>query len=185
MRQAIFAGAALLLASCSSGGDKSGNGAADTANGVVSANGAAPAAPSGGGSAPSGTVELRPGQWETTVEVLRMDIPNMQGVTLPKQGPVTVRSCLTPEQARRPNAGFMTGGRDQNGCNYESFSMAGGRVQGTVTCNREGSAIRSTINGTFSAEAYQMETEASVQANGMTVNTANRVTGRRIGDCPG
>ncbi|HST36499.1 MAG TPA: DUF3617 domain-containing protein [Allosphingosinicella sp.] len=185
MRRTIFAGAALLLASCGSE-DKGGNGAAETANGAAPANVVVPAPPSpGGGSAPGGTVELRPGQWETTVEILRMDIPNMQGVPIPKQGPVTVRSCLTPEQARRPNGGFMTGARDQNGCNYENFSMAGGHVQGTVICNRQGTAIRSTVNGTFSAEAYRMETEASVRTNGMTVNTANRITGRRIGDCKG
>lgn len=185
MRQMIaIAGTALMLLSCSASGDKDGNGVAGAANGTAPTNAAAPAAPAGGG-ASSDSVELRPGQWETTVEVLRMDIPNMRGVAMPKQRTVTVRSCLTPEQARRPSGGFMTGGREQAGCNYKNFSMAGGRVQGTVVCNREGTTIRSTVNGTFSADAYRMETEASVQTNGMTVNTANRITGHRTGDCQG
>ena len=94
----------MLWLSCSGGADKDANGAAGEANGAAPANAAAPVGTEGGG-APAAMAELRPGQWETTVEVLRMDMPNMpQGVTLPKQGPVTIRSCLTPEQARRPNA---------------------------------------------------------------------------------
>ena len=185
MRQTITtAGAALLLLSCSGGADKDGNGAAVAANGAAQANAAMPAAPSGG-SAPAAVAELRPGQWETTIEVLRMDMPNMpQGVTIPTQRPVTARTCLTPEQARRPNAGFMTG-KDGAGCSYENFSMSGGRLQGAVTCNQAGTSVRVTMNGTFSAESYQIESETQAQAGGTNVNTVSRITARRIGDCPG
>lgn len=184
MRQAIIAtGAALLLASCGSA-DKAGNAAAPAANGAAPAAGKA-TTPASGTSA-AAVVQLRPGQWETRVEILHMDVPNMpQGVTLPKQAPVTVHSCLTPDQARRPNAGFVTGGRNQNGCNYENFSMAGGRMQGVVTCNRQGAATRTSVNGTFGPEAYQMEAETRVSTSGVTVNSVNRVSGRRLGDCPG
>jgi len=181
-RRIIAAGTALLLVSCGDTEEKGGNGAA-AANGAGPANAAAPSGSEPGGNAPAGTAELRPGQWETTVEILRMDMPNMPpGAAMPKQGPITVRSCLTPEQARRPSGGFMTGGRDQAGCDYENFSMAGGRVQGTVTCNHQGSRTRSTVNG---AEAYRMEIDAEVESSGVTVRTANRISGRRIGDCPG
>lgn len=184
MRRTITAaGTALLLLSCSGGG-KGGNDTAETANGVGPAGKASESAPDGAG-APAATAELRPGQWETRIEVLRMDMPNMpQGVTMPRQAPITVRSCLTPEQARRPSAGFMTG-KEGAGCSYQNFSMSGGRIQGTVTCNQGGSTVRATIDGTFSAESYQMETETQTQASGVNVNTATRIAARRIGDCPG
>ena len=181
MRTMMMAGTVMLLVSCSGGEEKGGNAAA---NGAAAANQSAASTPQAGGNAAGATAQLSPGRWETTVEILRMDMPNMPpGAALPKQGPITVRSCLTPEQARRPTGGFMTGGRDQAGCNYENFAMTGGRVQGTVTCNHQGSRTRSTVNGTFSAEAYRMEIDAEVESSGVTVRTANRITGRRIGDC--
>lgn len=181
-RNLLIMGALAMLSSCS-GADKSENKAAIT-NGAAPANAAVetgePVA-----ATPVVTAELRPGQWETTIEILRMDVPNLpKGMTLPRQAPATVRSCLTPEQARRPSAGFMTG-KDGAGCTYENFSMSGGRIQGTLTCNHGGTSVRATMNGTFSAESYQMETEAQTQANGMNVSTATRITSRRTGDCPG
>ena len=182
------AAAALLLVSCS-GQNGAGNGSANAAGGNEAAAGADAAPEAGSAAAPAAAMaQLSPGQWETRVEVLRLnmsDVPNMPaGVTPPMPPPTTVRSCLTPEQARQPNAGFLTGGENQSGCTYEDFSMTGGRMQGIVTCTREGTTVRATVNGSFTADSYAMESESRVTANGMTVETASRVTSRRIGDCP-
>ena len=186
MRPVITAAAmALLLASCGSR-EEADNDAAGAGNMSAPANDQAAA---GDGPAGAATAELRPGQWETTVEILRMDLGNVPGmpagVTPPVQAPVTVRSCITPEQARRPDAGFMTGAQDKSGCSYEDFSMSGGRLRGTVTCNQQGSTVRATFDGSFGAESYRLESESRVSANGTEVSTATRITARRIGDCPG
>lgn len=183
MKHAITtAAAALLLVSCS-GGDKAGNEAAISGDGNAAASAGGTESSRGGA-----TAELSPGQWETTVEILRMDMGNVPGMpagmTPPRPAPTTVRSCLTPQQARRPNAGFMAG-NNEAGCAYENFSMAGGRVQGTMTCNQQGSTVRATVNGSFSPESYRMESDSQVNSNGVSVSTTTRVTGRRIGDCPG
>ena len=177
--------AALLLASCGSR-DQAGNGGAGGEGGNAAAGGEAAAE---GGAGPGGaTVSLQPGQWETTVEVLRLNMANMPnmpaGMTTPLPPPTTVRSCLTPEQARQPNANFMTGSGDQGGCTFENFSMAGGRISGTVTCNSQGTSMRTTMNGRFAADSYEMESESQVSANGATIDTASRIVSRRIGDCP-
>ncbi len=186
MKHAIIAAAtALLLVSCNAQegtGNEGANGAgANEAEADAAAEGGSAAAP------PAAMATLSPGQWETRVEVLRLnmsDVPNMPaGMTPPMPPPTTVRSCLTPEQARQPNAGFLTGAENQSGCTYENFSMAGGRMRGIVTCTREGTTVRATVNGSFTADSYEMESESRVTANGMTVETASRVSSRRIGDC--
>jgi len=189
MKHRITAAAtALLLVSCS-GQDRAGNDSANDAGGNEAVAEADGATEGESAAAPAGAMaELRPGQWETRVEVLRLnmsDVPNMPaGMTAPMPPPTTVLSCLTPEQARQPNAGFLTGAENQSGCAYENFSMKGGRMRGIVTCTREGTTVRATVNGSFTANSYEMESESRVTANGMTVETASRVTSRRIGDCP-
>ena len=82
MRHKLAATAALLIVSCSSQSD--GN-KAEEAKGD-----------GGAGGAP-GAVALQPGQWESTVEVLRMEIPNLpKGMAPPNQSAVTTSMCLTP-----------------------------------------------------------------------------------------
>lgn len=182
MRPVITAAAALLLASCGSQ-EKAGNGSAD----ANAAGASPPSAEAGGGGAASAS--LAPGQYETTIEVLRINMvdgPNLPaGMTSPVPPPTTVRSCLTPDQARRPNANFLTGSGAQGGCNYENLTMTRGRIQGAVTCNNQGTIMRTTMNGQFSADGYAMESESRIEANGVTMETASRITTRRIGDCPG
>jgi Protein of unknown function (DUF3617) len=180
----MAATAALALAACNNqqeAGNAAANGAAADGGNVATAAGG------DAGTAGAAMVEMRPGQWETTVEVLRLNMANVPGMpagmTQPLPPPTTVRSCVTPEQARRPNADMFAGG-NQAGCTYENFSMTGGRMQGVVTCNSSGTTVRSTFNGSFGAESMQVESETQVSANGVTVDTASRVTGRRLGDCP-
>ena len=171
MRHAGTALAALLLAAC---GSQGGN--------EQAANGAGGAEAGGGGGA--ATVSLQPGMWETTVEVLRMNMPNMPaGVTAPTPPPTTVRACLTAAQASQPNANFLTGSGESGGCTYENFSMTGGRIQGTVTCNAQGATMRSTLNGQFTPTSYEITTQAQTSANGMNVEMETRTRSRRTGDC--
>ncbi|MGQ0588105.1 MAG: DUF3617 domain-containing protein [Sphingosinicella sp.] len=168
MRKTTSAIAMLLLAAC---GGQSGN---------------EQAAASGEGKS-SASVALQPGQYETTVEVTRVamaNMPNMPAGMTPPPPPTTVRSCLTPEQAARPNANFLSGSGDTGGCEYSNFSMDGGRMRGTVQCDSEGSTMRSTFDGRISGDGYQMTSQAQVTASGMTMEMDTRTTARRIGDCP-
>jgi hypothetical protein len=178
MRLAVATAAIAMLAACSGGG---GGG-----NEQAPANAAGNAAGTeSGGGGETASVSLQPGQWETTVQVTRMDVPNMpQGVTPQTPPPTTIRSCITPEQAARPNADFLTGSGETGGCSYENFSMAGGRIQGTVSCNSQGTTMRSTFDGQFTPSSYEMNTQVETNAGGMAMNMATRTTARRVGDCP-
>ena len=187
MRPVITAAAtALLLASCGSR-DEAGNEAAMAGNSSAPENGQA--APEASGTpARLAAVELRPGQWETTVEILRMDLGNVPGmpagVTPPAQAPVTVRSCLTPEQARRPNAGFMTGAQDQSGCSYENFSMPAGACGAPSPATSRDRPCGRRSTAASARKATGSKSESRVTANGADISTATRITARRIGDCP-
>ena len=178
MRKTFSAISILLLAACSG----------QDGNEGVAANGAA--AESEGGSSSGGTagVALQPGQYETTVETTRVAMSNVPGmpagIAPPTIPPTTIRSCLTPEQAARPSANFLSGKGDAGGCGYSDFSMEGGRMRGTLQCSSAGSTMRATFDGQFTADGYQMTSQSQVNANGMTVESETRTTSRRIGDCP-
>ena len=170
--------ATFLLAACGgqSGNEQAGGNEAGNQAGVAEAGG-------GGGGAAS--VALQPGQWETTVEVTRMNVANMPaGVTPPMPPPTTVSYCLTAEQAARPSADFLTGSGESGGCTYQDFSMASGRISGTVTCESAGTSMRSTLNGQFTPTGYEMNTQVQTTASGMTMDMETRTTARRTGDCP-
>jgi hypothetical protein len=179
-----IAAAALLIASC---GDRreAGNGSAP-ANATADAG--KPADATRARTAPAEMAALTPGEYETTIEVLRMDIvggPRIPGgIVPPVPPPSTVRSCLTPEQARRPDAGFLTGKGAQAGCAYENLTMSDGRIQGAVTCDSQGTRVRTTMDGRFGSDSYTVESQSRIETNGMTIESAGRATSRRIGDCP-
>jgi len=171
--------AALLLASC--GGESGNRQAADGGTAGTNAAAAAPATAAGGAA-----VALQPGQWEITTAVLRMEVPNMpSGISPPTPPPTTVRTCLTPQQASAPNGGFLTGSGEGGGCTSQNMSMAGGRIQGVVQCNSQGSTMRSTMEGRFSATSFEVNQHVETAAQGMNMNIESRTSGRRVGDCTG
>jgi hypothetical protein len=184
MRPLVVAAAALLIASC---------GARErTANGSAEVNAsAAPATPAtqGGEGGAAAIAALTPGEYETTIEVLRIDMTGgpalPAGVIPPVPPPTTIRSCLTPDQARRPDANFLTGSGAQAGCVYDNLAMDGGRIVGAATCDAQGTRVRTVMDGQFSSVGYTMSSQSRIQTNGMTIETDSRITSRRIGDCPG
>ena len=177
MRRSIAMVSALLLASCG-GQSATENQQAGAAEGTSEAPAAAAAA--GGGD-----VTIQPGMWESTVEVLSMNVPNLpQGVTLPKQAAVTSRACLTAAQVGAAGPNFFSGNKDAN-CTSENFSMAGGRLQGTVQCNISGTQTRATMDGRFTPTSYEVTQHVETTVSGMATQQEVRVTSRRVGDCPG
>jgi hypothetical protein len=169
MRHWIAAAPAMLLIACGGGGEAGGGNAAKA----------------GGGGGKVEAASFQPGQWETIVQITRMEIPNMpQGAAPPTMPPTTVRSCLTEEQARQPSANFLTGSGENGGCTSENFTMAGGRISGTVQCNSQGTQVRSTMDGRYSPTTYELTMQSQTQAQGMNMEMDARITARRIGDCP-
>lgn len=138
-------------------------------------------------------VKLQPGQWETTVEILDV---KMEG--LPEGAPAgmmnnmigtttTVKSCITKEQAEKPNADFLSAQKDAN-CTYSSFDMSGGLIKAAMSCSgkdRPGE-LKLNMTGKYGTDSYEMNQEMNMAGfqPGMSMAMKSKVTGRHIGDCP-
>ena len=182
MRRPLAAIAALLAISCSSQ-EPAGNGSAAGKEAAGKEGAGAGVGEERAGS--TAAASFQPGQWETTTEVTRLNMAGMPaGVTPPMPPPTTVSYCMTPEKARRPDANFLTGSGEDSGCSYTDFTMSGGRIQGIVQCNQQGTSMRTTMSGQFTATSYEMNQQVQVTAGGVTTDMESRTTGRRVGDCP-
>jgi hypothetical protein len=175
MKRSLAALAAFALASCGSHG---------AGNNQQAAAGGAGSAASGG----SGSMMLQPGEWETTIQVEMAGLPDMPaGVERPTMPATTVRSCLTPEEAARANAAFLSGGSQGMPagvrCDYSNVHVAGGRIQGTSSCSMSGMEITANIDGNFTPTSYEMTQQSHMVRGGMTIDSTNHITGRRVGEC--
>ncbi len=191
----ILGAAALALAACgSSGGDKAGEGGNDSAsvgaaNQSAAAKAPSSAAPSGGNG--GGGDFIQPGEWETKVESMEVDAPGMpQGVKdmmTDAMGSMktTIRDCVTPEEAKRPNAD-MFAGKDKGNCTASDFSMSGGRMRGTISCpagNGQPGSMTMVMDGQFSPQSYTVNQNMTTDAGGSKMTIKARVSGRRVGEC--
>jgi len=185
MKSHIIATAAVALAlgACSKGGSGSEQAAA---------NGAAPAAGNAGSASTPVTataaegLKLRPGLYETAME---MSVSGLPPEVAKRMGgtKMTSRSCITPEEANRPS-GEMFGGDKAQGCKSENLAYAGGRIHGAMSCpaRNGGGASEFSMDGTYSAEAFDIRTRIVAHGAGSQAMTMEGHTvGRRVGECKG
>lgn len=169
MRYLLPCAGLFLLAACSGGGEEK------------AAAGNESAAKGGEAAPPAGSVTLSPGEWELTSETLELNIPGMPAGAMPKEAmqKTSIKTCLTPEQTEKPDAGFFSGQRNPN-CTYDGFEMTGGTVNGTISCKAEGGTQQMAIAGKYEPESYEMRMEMKSAQMNMKMHT----TGKRVGDCP-
>jgi hypothetical protein len=183
-RTAMAAAALVALAACGKSGQQS---QSNGSGGNGSATATAPA--QGGGSAPPAAAarsRLNPGQWEVTVEMAMNGMP-ADVARMMKGTKVTSRSCITPEEANRPN-GNIFAGQKANGCTYQDFAVTGGRIHGTMSCAGEsgrGGHMTMTMDGSYGGDSFDVRTKMDATGGqGTAMSVDSRTVGRRIGDCP-
>lgn len=139
--------------------------------------------------AAAGGVGLNPGQWQSSIKIEKMDF----GQDMPPQVKAMMNqrlnvaqeftTCLTPEEAKAPKAGFFN---HDSGCTYDNFSMSGGHIEGKATCRHGPSTQTMTMSGQYGGDSYQMHVESSAKMeNGMPMNMAMTISSHRTGDCTG
>lgn len=133
-------------------------------------------------------LKMRPGEWETTVETLKVDAPGMpkeMAGLMAGQQKMTMRSCITAAQAEQPSGDLFRGKTDGN-CKYEDFTVSGGRVKGKMTCSGGGTpgSVTLEMDGRYGGESYEINQKMRTDVQGMAMNVEARVTARRVGDCP-
>ncbi|MEE9434517.1 MAG: DUF3617 domain-containing protein [Sphingorhabdus sp.] len=181
MRKILILGAAsLALAACSSGGDADKDG-----DGKISAEEASAEMASGG------KMELQPGEYEMKVSFTEVDAPGIPEVArdmVMKQMAkgMTVKNCITKEQAENPGAD-MFGGQGDNSCKMDKLDRSGNSMNVAMTCNPEGGMkIVSSMQGTFGKDSYTMTIDQKM--TGMPTGDMamkGKIEAKRIGDCPG
>ena len=136
---------------------------------------------------------VRPGLWESQVTIEQFDIPGMPAEMAQRMKTMMAESqehgfktCLTPEDVKRPKEDFF-GGKDDS-CRYDHFTMGGGKIDAVMRCGKEGGTQVMQMAGTYSPEAYRMQTSMDVSGGeganaGMKMKM--RVEAKRIGECTG
>ncbi len=171
-----LASATLMLAACS--GD----------NGSKAENGSS--AKTSERPAVTGAMRANPGLWETKITFTSVDAKGM-----PKQAKaqmlaamgkgITVKTCLTEEQAEKPGAEFFGSAKDSQ-CAVEDMQVAGTGVAVSMMCKPDAAiTIESKMTGQFSADSYAMDVKQKTSGTPMGYFiAAGRVEGKRLGNCP-
>jgi hypothetical protein len=132
-------------------------------------------------------LQLQPGQWETTIEFVKVDgVPKQVAAAMAAaQKKEASLSCITPEEVKQANSGLFAGDERKN-CRQEGFAFQNGRVTGKLICTGEQGQGSTTLemDGQYSAITYEVTQKLSTNAQGMAMVMESRVKGRRIGDCP-
>jgi hypothetical protein len=133
-------------------------------------------------------MKIEPGQWEATNEIISASAPGMPENVLKQMvgQKTTVSNCITPEQAAKPSANFLAA-QQNNNCTYQNWSMQGGRMTGTMTC--EGGEMPGKVimkmSGNYASSRYDLDMDMNTTGlpNGMTMTIKAKTTGRRVGEC--
>lgn len=133
-------------------------------------------------------LQIEPGQWETSLQLLSVEAPDMPREieqAMRQRGTRSIQTCITPEQAR-PEAFNRQIAQAGDTCQMRDFSMTGGRMTGRMVCRQDGAGETvSDMSGTYTARSfdYRFTTRTDAPAMGGAVNADLRVTGRRLGPC--
>ena len=174
-------GAAILLAACGSSGEEEAAGGGDKA---VSAESVAARV--------EGMVQPRPGQYQTTLELIELDVPGMNEQTQAQMrammgGELSQGNdfCLTPEEAENNGAQKMMENLAESNCTFDKFDVAGGKIDADMQCKGDDGLVSHVLmDGTMTAEGSTMTmTMDQEMANVGKMNMKMRVTSKRTGDC--
>jgi hypothetical protein len=134
------------------------------------------------------TAQMRPGKWESRIEILSMDMPEMKGMPAEFGEKMkaelmkarTVSSCMTEEDVKRPRFGDQT----NNKCTYDKYQTSGNSITATMSCAGDrGGKVTMNMAGTFGADVFSVEQTMDMTGPTGAMKTKARVSGKRVGDC--
>lgn len=173
-------GAAILLAACGSSGDEAAGGGDEAVTAETVA------------AKVEGMVQPRPGQYQTSLELIEFDVPGMN-----EQAKAQMRAmvggemsqgndfCLTPEEAENNGAQKMMENLAESNCTFDKFDVAGGKVDADMQCKGENGMVSHVLmDGTMTAEGSTMTMTMDQEiANMGKTHMKMKVTSKRTGDC--
>jgi len=138
----------------------------------------------------AGGTGFTPGKWQTTAQTIAVDMPGipaemkkqMTDAMLNKTEVST--SCITEEQAKNPPAQVLAA--SNGNCKYDNFTMAGGKIDGTLVCAVPGTGgeMKMRMAGTFDGDSFAIDNEMNATTpGGPGMHIKAKTSGKRIGDC--
>lgn len=125
---------------------------------------------------------IQPGMWEATITTSGIEMPGAPPQAAAMMGnrpPVTVRRCVTPEQAASPQALLAA----KKSCRFPRYVLAGGRVDAEMVCEEGGGTMHATSTGSYTPISYDVTTRMASSAPGMTMTMTSHAVGHRVGAC--
>ncbi len=127
---------------------------------------------------------LQPGRWETKMVVLDRKMSGMPaGVTLPKAEPITVTTCMTPEQAAKGPGDLLK--QANADCTVNSSTYAGGKIAVDMNCKLPtGMTMAMKTDGTYTPTSMVSDSEVSMTGK-MSMTQKTHSEAHRVGECTG
>ena len=172
----VLGAGAMLLAGCSGGGG--GSGGAD-GKGAVSVKDAAE-------KAKAEMVRPAPGLYKTTVTMTNIDIPGLPPEMAGHGAGMvtTTENCLTAADVDKGFEALVKQGQD-GACTYESFDLAGGKVDAVLVCKAQGRDTRTVLSGTATKTGADLTAATAMDFEGVGKATLSFSTKHeRVGECP-
>lgn len=169
--------AAALVAGCSGGGGEADKAAGS--GGEVSVKEAIDAAK-------ADMPKPQPGLYKTTVTMTGLDIPGLPPEMAGHGAGLTTTSehCLTKADVDKGYEALVKQGQDGE-CSYETFDIAGGKIDAVMVCKAQGRDARMEMTGTTTPTTADIEASMAIEFDGVGKGTM-RFTAQhqRVGDCP-
>lgn len=137
---------------------------------------------------------MKPGRWETRVEILDIDMPGMpagmaqQMLKSMQAKPVTVTTCVTPEEAQKPSTAMFTDNK-ASGCTFRKYDLNGSALDAEMTCpGKPAGGMTMTMHGDFAPEQVVVQSDVKVEggAGGTgAMHQKGKVTAKFVGACDG
>ena len=123
---------------------------------------------------------LQPGAYEVTTEFVGIEGQNLPPsvVDAMKGQKETNRNCITEKDLKEAQGGMFTG-QDPKECSENTIRLAGGRMQGQLTCGTAAEQSTFVVDGRYSAQSY----EADMRMTSGGATTRVKMNGRRVGEC--
>lgn len=126
---------------------------------------------------------LQPGRWETKMEVIDRKISGAPaGMNLPKPEPITMTTCMTPEQAAKGPGDLLKQAKAD--CTMNSSTYAGGKIAVAMTCKLPTGTMAIKTDGTYTPTSMVSDSEVSMTGR-MSMTQKTHSEAHRVGECTG
>jgi len=168
----VLGAGAMLLAGCSGGGEADAKGAVSVKDAAEQAKREMP--------------RPQPGLYKTTVTMTNIDMPGLppEMADHGKGMVTTTENCLTAADVDKGFEALVKQGQD-GACSYESFALAGGKVDAVLVCKAQGRDTRTALSGTTTKTGADLTAATAMDFEGVGKATLNFTTKHeRVGECP-